>query len=290
MSSNLNLGEVNGPVVGIILKELVRRAIGEIRELRHTFEASLKPGHEGNMDDVFTNADRAAQSIYTKVLCECFPSAGIIAEENRLCLNPAGTQAYFTIDPLDGTRAFIRRQSHGVGTMVALVVEGEVVSAWVGDVNTQEVFGYRPGSDKVHWISEFDTAQQLPNGRKVNLGSSYLLLRDRELHHSILAQRTTGCFKNLEINSGSIGIWMSRLWKQEVGGLIVRAGHETTWDATPIYGISRKLGYRFYAPVGNQKWQQFQPKITSETIYRPHEMLIIHGDNEQEMRDNGMVV
>ena len=35
---------------------------------------------------------------------------------------------------------FIRRQYHGIGTMVALVEAGRVVAAYVGDVNTQEIW------------------------------------------------------------------------------------------------------------------------------------------------------
>ena len=55
------------------------------------------------------------------------------------------------------TMAFVRRQSHGVGTMVE---QGRVVSAYVGDINTQEIYGYRPGSRAVHRITEYETSKR----------------------------------------------------------------------------------------------------------------------------------
>src|SRR6185503_21353335 len=84
-----------------------------------------------------------------------------------------------TVDPLDGTKAFIRRQSQGVGTMVALVDDGRVQSAYIGDVNTQEIYGFRPASSSVHRISEYETAERLEHS--ASQGSEMtILLRDAE--------------------------------------------------------------------------------------------------------------
>src|SRR6185295_2926270 len=116
----------------------VRRAMTIIRNERQIFEATAKQGHAGSMDDVFTSADTKAQDVYIKSLRECFPDYAILAEEDTVAARAAApTQpgVFFTVDPLDGTKAFVRRQSHGVGTMVALVERGQVVSAYVGDIN-----------------------------------------------------------------------------------------------------------------------------------------------------------
>ena len=113
--TDVNLGAVNGHAVGRILKEAVRRASSVIRAERLTFEAQTKRGYSGSMDDVFTSADRAAQDVYLRTFRECFPGAGVIGEEAELHIPPvAPVTAYFTVDPLDGTKAFIRRQSHGI--------------------------------------------------------------------------------------------------------------------------------------------------------------------------------
>lgn len=85
--------ELNGHAVGIILKELVRRAMRVIRNERQVFEATAKQGHSGSMDDVFTSADTKAQKVYIKSLRECFPEYAIIAEEGGVgttVLHPPG--------------------------------------------------------------------------------------------------------------------------------------------------------------------------------------------------------
>jgi fructose-1,6-bisphosphatase/inositol monophosphatase family enzyme len=139
----------------------VRRA-AEIRAQRLTFEAHVKKGYGGSMNDVFTSADKAAQEVYLRTFMECFPGCGVIGEEDSLSIPAtAPVTAYFTVDPIDGTRAFIRRQSHGITTMVALVDQGEVISAYVGDISSDEVYGYRPGSKAVHRITRLDASRRL---------------------------------------------------------------------------------------------------------------------------------
>ena len=161
--ARVNLGALNGHSVGRILKEAVRRAVTVIRAQRVSFEAHTKQGYGGTMDDVFTSADKAAQEVYLRTFTECFPGCGVIGEEDMLTIPPtAPLTAYFTVDPIDGTRAFIRRQSHGISTMVALVDGGEVISAYIGDISSDEVYGYRPGSDRVHRITSLDSFETLP--------------------------------------------------------------------------------------------------------------------------------
>lgn len=279
MSNALNLGSMNGPSVGIILKEVVRRAMVAIRNERSVFEVRSKEGHSGEMDDVFTSADRKAQDIYQRVLSECFPSCGIVAEEGNLAVLPRdGCTAYFTVDPLDGTKAYIRRQSNGVGTMAALVEQGQVISAYVGDVFPGEIYGYRPGSDKVHCITNLDVAQAMEFHRPLQVGVSYVLLRDPPTKYSALARKfVEKYFGNHENYGGSIGTWMTHLWKRVNAAVIIPPSYETPWDSTPIIGISRKLGYLFFRPSSEvDRWEQFEPQVLPAKYRREHEMLVIH--------------
>ena len=204
MTPELNLGHINGHVVGRVLKEAVRRATVLIRSKRAIFEATQKEGYGGSMDDIFTSADTEAQDIYLRTFAECFPNCGVIGEEAKLRVEPKnGCTAYFTVDPMDGTRAFMRRQSHGIGTMVALVDRGEVISAYIGDINTEEVYGYRPRANSVFRITRLDTFENLFRAGPVELRESYALLRDRpaqipaerlqELRGARLIDRSLGC-------------------------------------------------------------------------------------------------
>ena len=143
---DFGFGSHSGHSIGIILKELVRRAEVVISNERLNFEVTSKAGYDGTMDDVFTSADRKAQDIITKSLNEIWPEFGCIGEESKVHNLPEGMKGYFTIDPLDGTKAFVRRQSHGVATMIAMVITENypdrpwIASAFIGDVNTREIY------------------------------------------------------------------------------------------------------------------------------------------------------
>lgn len=277
-TAKINLGQLNGHAVGRILKEAVRRAAAVIRSERLSFEAHIKRGYSGNMDDVFTSADKAAQEVYLRTITECFPGCGVIAEEEQLTIvAQSPITAYFTLDPLDGTKAFVRRQSHGIATMVALVDKGEVISAYIGDINSDEVYGYRPGSDKVHRITRLDSFETLSidPASLPPLGGVHGLLRDPVPLYSPDAQKLAARFKSYEVMGSSIGTWAARLWKGEVGALLFTSGFETPWDSTPVIGISRKLGFAFLR-CERGVWSAFDPALPKQPTPRACDMLVIH--------------
>jgi len=280
MNTIMMPGELNDHATAIVLKELVRRAIVKIRTMRFSFEAQDKPSLTSDADFV-TDADKLAQAIYVKSLVECFPEYGIVAEEDGLkrpCTLPVGN-AFFTVDPLDGTKAFIRGQSHGVGTMISLTVNGKIVCAYVGDVNTGEIYGYRAGSDKVFRITAQESAQQLAIDPQRSLATQYLLLRDPVDRHSGTVQMLANSkiFKNHEIGGGSIGISMARLWKGEVGAAVLLPRNETPWDRNPVVGIFDRLGFVFLSiNAGSGSVSQIPMDPIKETITFHNETLIIH--------------
>ncbi|MEZ4195364.1 MAG: inositol monophosphatase family protein [Candidatus Paceibacterota bacterium] len=268
---------INGPIVGILLKELVRRAMGEIRRQRFVFDATVKQGYGGDMNDVFTSADTAAQQIFEGSIKETLPGVGIIGEEglNYPC-SLLGVDIYITIDPLDGTKAFVRRQSHGVATMLALVIDGVIVSVWIGDVNTMEIYGYRPGSHKVHRISEYAVAEDLTKiDRSGTPPKQHLLLRESVDSFPLPVQATIRRYHKHSIDGGSIGTWFARLWKGECGAVLMSPGHDTPWDTTPFLGISKKLGFVFLG-FQNGAWELYDPPVTKTVEVRKFEVLVVH--------------
>ncbi|HLC49184.1 MAG TPA: inositol monophosphatase family protein [Candidatus Andersenbacteria bacterium] len=276
-------GDLNGHAVGIIMKEMVRRAIEVIRAQRHVFEATEKETI-GKTEDFVTSADTAAQQVYVQVIRQSFPNFGIIAEEDHLavpCTHPI-LNIYISVDPLDGTKAFIRRQSHGIGTMLALSINGQVIAAFVGDIMTQEIFGFRPESEHVYRISEYGKAERLVVDSTRLLSNQYLLLRDMPTSYTLPVQNLAtpqdlgGLFKSTEVSGGSIGISMARLWKGEVAAIVLHGTHDTPWDTWPIIGISQKMGFVFMQLTSSGKFEQYEPDIRLQTFHRPYEVLVIH--------------
>lgn len=279
-------GSVNCHLIGIAMKEMVRRALEVIRDERFIFEAHQKAGFGGELDDVVTTADAAAQAIYVKMIREEFPTFGILAEEDALrveCSDPALGDIYFTVDPLDGTRAYERRQSHGIGTMIALVQDGVCISAYVGDVMTREIYGFRPESAVVHRISEYGHSEHLHVDPDRTLCDQYVLLRKRPEDYSPLLRRATaphrlgGLCADLEVTGGSIGISMARLWKGEVGAAVVGSAHETPWDSTPVIGICERLGFVFLEPdAAGHRLVRREMKPHKEVEHGGREWLVVH--------------
>lgn len=271
-----HFGEVTSSLVGLAMKEMVRRAIQVIRNQRFVFDAQQKAHLDGSLTDLVTSADFEAQKAYLRVIKNCFPHYGIIAEEDglRVECRAAGRNLYFTIDPLDGTRAFSRRQSTGVGTMVALLENGNVISAYVGDVMTQEIYGYRPGSGEVHRISEFDVAERLER-REAPLKESYLLLRGQPRTFQGAIGAMVDRFAGVDVEGGSIGISFARLWKGEVEGLLTGPFFSTPWDMSPVIGISRRMGYRFLKLSPDASFEEFEPQAPLQPERSPYHLLVV---------------
>jgi hypothetical protein len=88
------------------------------------------------------------------------------------------------------------------------------------------------------------------------------------------SQELIGRFKKWEIQGGSIGIWMARLWKRELGAALLLANTETPWDSAPVIGISQALGYGFYR-YAEGKWQRYEPRLSKTVYRREHDLLVV---------------
>lgn len=233
------------------MQAAVRAAITKIREYVLVFEARAKSVAYKETDTV-TDADIYAQKNYITWLKNQWPNFGIIAEEDNLKVegNP-----YFTIDPLDGTKAFVRRSSSGIGTMLSLVDGKHIIAAYVGDVMTGEVYGFGPDDTPVsRWT--YGGSIELSIDPERTLADQYAVLRERpEDYHPLvqkMVSRATPLVKNIEVISGSIGLTYAKLWKGEVGMVVLPSSYDTPWDSNPVYGINRALGFVDYLVHGKQ--------------------------------------
>lgn len=279
-------GVLTGDAVGREVKEAVARATHEIRLKRFDFESQNKEVDYKKGEDFVTSADKSAQKMYTRFFKESFPDYGIIGEEDGLRQEPGELGLWFTVDPLDGTKAFIRHQSHGISTMVGLVRGNEIIGVWIGDIMTKEIYYFRPGSNTVHRLKNLESYQKLSVPSKIPLKEQYVLLKTHPKKYSEgvvdMTDPGTGLFKDINVQSGSIGTMFAQLWKKEVGAIILEAGFATPWDRIPIIGISQKLGYKFMRYDGTRNFEIFDPEVSMDTIKVP-EHIIIHERNIAEL-------
>jgi len=283
----IDYGPLNEHAVGVILKDMMRRAMEEIWKRRVDFTAEEKiVDYKADPKDRVTDADFAAQEILLRKILECFPGYGIVAEEKgfaRECTLP-GACLFFTVDPLDGTKAFERRQSHDFGPMLSLSTPDEVVSSFVGDAMTKELYYYRPGSPKVHRLNFGDHRyERLAPDPGRPLSDQYVLLRDdpRDLPeiYCRIAQATKhgGIFKQIEVSGGGLGTGMARLWKGEVGAYVMKAGVQQPWDLLPVWGMSARLGFIWLTHDGGDgRWlaRELRPSMKAVSFATPS--IVIH--------------
>ncbi|NQV89467.1 MAG: hypothetical protein HQ488_04055 [Parcubacteria group bacterium] len=293
---------INGPVMGIIMREACRRAMYHARTRCFDAKAKVKGRKADGREDWITEADPECQKIVVDLLRECFPDLGIIAEEEGLNVPCAivGEDIYFTVDPIDGTSAYKRHQSQGWGFMLALVRNGVVIAVCIGDANSGDQYYYRPYSENNHRLfrqGEFVEDVPLEIDKANPLGQQAVQLRDLPDRHNQLVQELVAGNLFLQepkgtkvkIAEGSIGLSMAQLWKGEVGACILRPGNATPWDDTPVIGMSLRLGFVFLRLIPGEgenekhKLVMFTPTPPKAETPQPHQILVIHNSRMDEL-------
>lgn len=255
-------------MIGYALKDFIGRIQPFVFEKMLSDYGSMEKVDENGRRSWATSVDTEAQKMIAKWMREGFEGYGIIGEEEELrvpCTHP-GHSLFFTVDPVDGTHAFMRKQAYGISTMISLIVDGEVVSAYVGDVSTGDIYGYRPGSVP-HRIRRVGNGCQVESLSPYSieerpLGEIYALLRDPPEMYKLgndAIYRILKRVKSYHITGGSIGMHMVRLWTNENALTILQPGKQNMWDLAPVYGISKKLGYCFLLLGDDNTLVEFEP-------------------------------
>lgn len=289
--------------IGNFMRKAVRKAIDIIRVESRDMKGEAKIGYGGNLDDIVTSGDYLAQVMYEAKIRKQFPLFGIIGEENglRVLCKILGHDVYFSVDSLDGTKAHWRKQSHGVGSMLALIVDGVVVAVCIGDVNTGEIFFFDATFDKpgiAHRI-RFDYDHQLLPKTNTPLRDQYIYTRRHTLNELPWVQRFIapkkfgGFFRELEVSGGSIGTSIARLWKGEVGAAILDPGYKTPWDVAPVVGLCKWLGFKLFtihtAPMSEEGGQrptlltEDKRPLSKKVVKNDYGTLIIHESYVDEL-------
>lgn len=261
----------------IAMEDMVKKAITIIQGEAAVFSQNVKTSYAGVDDDLVTSADIKAQAMFVEAIQQQFPNDGLIGEENGLNIEAKPGHGYFTIDPLDGTKAFGRTQSTGSATMIAHVDENNIVDAiCIGDINTGEIYGFGPGHEPSR--TRFGVKSVMKVDTDTPLKKRYIILRDNPINFPPVLQKIFNeMFKDMEITSGSIGLNVARLWKNEVGMVIIKPGFNTPWDNTPIAGMNKVLGI-IHLQLDNKtsEIKVFEQKLFKEVDERPCVEMYVH--------------
>lgn len=126
-----------------VCKKAAIAAGGAIMEIYNGAEDMQVEYKDGDMP--LTVADKAANAVIVTMLREHFPEYAILSEEEKDNLSRLSNDFCFVVDPLDGTKEFIKRngqftvnialayQQHSVMGVIYVPVTGELYYAAQGD-------------------------------------------------------------------------------------------------------------------------------------------------------------
>nr|BEK63647.1 inositol monophosphatase family protein [Kitasatospora purpeofusca] len=121
--------ECLGPVGEAVRRAAVAEIMPRFRSLTADQVAEKKGPH-----DLVTVADRGAEAHLTAALTELLPGSVVVGEEAvdadpGLYAELGGDRPVWIVDPIDGTRTFVRGDE-GFCTLVALAHRGELLASW----------------------------------------------------------------------------------------------------------------------------------------------------------------
>ena len=191
-----------------------------------------------------TMADRECERLITRMLQESFPEDGILGEEGTLIPSRSGRR--WLIDPIDGTKDFVRRNPFW-SVQLALQVGDRVVLGIIYCPSLNEMLHAVDGFG-CYWNGSRTAASDIARLEKsILMVSGFNAAWDswpadavRTLTQKCWTVRCFGgCYDVIMFARGRADIWLS--------------GHGMEWDYAPVQVIARECGARFLTREGTDR-------------------------------------
>jgi fructose-1,6-bisphosphatase/inositol monophosphatase family enzyme len=191
-----------------------------------------------------TVADRECEKLISRSLLEDFPEDGILGEEGTSINSRNGRR--WLIDPIDGTRDFVRRNPFWA-IQLALQVEKQVVVGIIYCPCLKELL-YAASGLGCHWngarvsasgVTRLDKSILMVSGFKA-AWDSWPADAVRQLTQDCWTVRCYGgCYDVIMLARGKADIWLS--------------GSGMEWDYAPVQVIAREIGAGFLTKEGDDR-------------------------------------
>ena len=226
------------------------------------FQTGVRPDWKAD-DSPVTIADREAELLIKKRISERFPTHAIVGEEFGV-QETAGASHRWFIDPIDGTKSFIR----GVplyGVLLGLEIEGRVEVGVACFPALNEIVAAATG-EGCWW-----------NGRRCRVSA------ETNLSRSVVAHIDAASFARISPAKGEAWERLSRAsyynagWCDAYGYLLVATGRAevmldpivNVWDCAPFPPILREAGGYFGDWQGNETIYAGESIATNQALL-PH--------------------
>ncbi len=214
------------------IESLALKACDAIIEVYETdFGVTLK-----NDQSPLTEADRRSNGIITSGLYERFPSYAILAEESKDDLNRFNNDYCFIVDPLDGTKEFVKR--NGEFTVnIALAYKGKVVFGLIAVPCTKELYIALTGE------GSFYKHNGINKKLHVSKKTSELCMVVSRSHPSEQLQKTMELNKDKIKNITDVGSSLKGcMIARGEADIYYRFGYTSEWDTAAMQCIVEEAG------------------------------------------------
>jgi len=240
-----------------VARQAARSAVEEISGI---YQEYLSGGNIGIRDkgigDPVTAADMAANRVITSTLKEAFPQHAILTEEEPETWGETGHEWVWMIDPLDGTRDFIKANGEFV-TMVGATHHGEpTIGVVIEPATGLELYAMKGAGAYKSYASNMDKSSKISappdpdlNGLRIAISRSH---RDSKVDELIKLLHVKS-----EISSGSVGRKMALVINGEADLYVHPAKGTKLWDTCACEVIASEAGLVLLSgtgePIGYQR-------------------------------------
>ena len=188
-----------------------------------------------------TAADREANELIVDRLRKEFPADGILAEESTDTEHRLEKDRVWLIDPMDGTKNFIRRDGD-FAVQIGLAVNGESVLGTVYQP-VREVL-YRAVRGGGSWIEEkTEPARRMTVSSRTN--PNEMVLASSRSHRSPRMERVVSTFQfKDEVRRGSVGFKIGLITEQQADLYLHLSPSTKQWDTCGPEIILQEAGGR----------------------------------------------
>ncbi len=246
--------------------------------------------------EALSNIDIAVEQLILDYFDD-MPQLGVIAEEklSRDCTPIDGVEWRLVLDPIDGSKYYLRDDGMNVCIMASLLRNRTVVASYVVNIATREVIGFGPKHPDVFlWYdTDFDRSRNLSEQTwPTALVDAKVIMRYEPLAHGdtwapLLSswQHGSGPFDSAAILRGSIGGSFTHMWRGFAAAHTQRAqSWAQPWDNIPVDAINRKLGFVCARFDEAGQLVEFEPELTFTAQRRPQSYIVIRRSLLPELR------
>ena len=210
-----------------------------------------------------TEADRAAEAIILAGLADCAPDIPVVSEESEESHGLRAPERFFLVDPLDGTKEFLRRDGKGSFTVnIALVENGTPVLGVVFAPALDRLFSGTVGSGATETVAgnlRPIAVRQEPDSGPVAVASRSH--RDEQTDRWL---QERGISQTVSIGS-SLKFCLVACGEADV---YPRFGPTMEWDTAAGHAVLLAAGGRVTTPRGRALFLR-QGAIPQRTVHRP---------------------